>query len=109
MWNFWERDPRALRRAQPHFGPALGPSGTTGRVHFPPPPHDIPASTAGDVSASQAAPSAPPPLHTAVVAQRNTQTGGNGYLPPPPPFTVLTMLRSAPVRLEARAFGPEAG
>ena len=45
---------------------------------FPPPPQeDIPCSTARDVSASQAAPAAPPPCHTAVVPG-----GERGPLPP---------------------------
>ena len=59
-----------MHRTQPPFGRALGTTGTAGHVHLLPPQEDIPCSTARDVSASQAAPAAPPPCHTAVVASK---------------------------------------
>ena len=96
-----ELDPRALRRRQPQSGPTLGPAGTAGGVHFPPPPENVPRSTARDGFASLDALAAPPPLHTAVLVQPNMQIGATGYppdAPPPPPrITLLSMLRVQPL------------
>ena len=77
-------------------GPASGPSGAAGRVHFRPLQEDVPWSTARDVSPSQAAPAAPPPSHTVVVAQPNAQTGATSYPPYTPPIIALSMMHVKP-------------
>ena len=53
-------------------------SGTSGRVHFRP-ARDIPSSSTHDVSAALAAPTAPPPSKTAVVAPPDTKTGATTH------------------------------
>ena len=88
-------DPRALRPTKPRFGPTMGPvgvadptCGTVGPFHFPP-REDIPLGSARNVSAAQAASAALPPLHTAVVAEPNAQTGATGYPAEAPAIALL--------------------
>ena len=91
-----------LRRTQRRFPPTMGPhgaadptGGTAGRVHFLP-IEDIPSSSARDFSAAPAAPAAPPPSQTAVVAEPDAKTGTTGYPADAPAIAVLSMLRVQP-------------
>ena len=78
-------------------GAADPPSGTAGRVHPPPPPEDIPSSSAWHVSAAPAARAALPPSEIAVVAQPDAKTGDTGYPADAPAIAVLPMLRVQPL------------